>query len=104
MHVIAAKAVALYEAATEEFADYQRRTVLNARILAETLMEKGFRLISGGTDNHLILMDVSDKQITGAQAQEVLEKAGITVNKNSIPFDPLPPGKASGIRIGTPSC
>jgi glycine hydroxymethyltransferase len=103
MHVIAGKAVALTEAATEEFNDYQRRVVLNARILAESLLEKGFKLISGGTDNHLILMDVSDKGINGAEAQEVLEHAGITVNKNSIPFDPLPPGKASGIRIGTPA-
>jgi len=103
MHVIAAKAVSLTEAATEEFKDYQKRVVLNARVLAESLLEKGFNLISGGTDNHLILMDVSAKGINGAEAQEVLEQAGITVNKNSIPFDPLPPGKASGIRIGTPA-
>jgi glycine hydroxymethyltransferase len=103
MHVIAAKAVAFTEAATEEFNDYQKRVVLNARTLAESLLEKGFTLISGGTDNHLILMDVSNKGINGAEAQEVLEQAGITVNKNSIPFDPLPPGKASGIRIGTPA-
>ncbi|HMK37278.1 MAG TPA: serine hydroxymethyltransferase [Desulfomonilaceae bacterium] len=103
MHVIAAKAVALKEAATEEFKEYQKRVVQNAHVLAESLLEKGFRLVSGGTDNHLILMDVSDTGITGAEAQEVLEQAGITVNKNSIPFDPLPPGKASGIRIGTPA-
>jgi glycine hydroxymethyltransferase len=103
MHVIAAKAVALTEAATSDFREYQRRVVINARVLAESLMEKGFTLISGGTDNHLILMDVSDKGVNGAEAQEILEQAGITVNKNSIPFDPLPPGKASGIRIGTPA-
>jgi glycine hydroxymethyltransferase len=103
MHVIAAKAVAFAEAATEEFREYQRRTVLNAAVLADTLLEHGFQLISGGTDNHLILIDLRDKGITGAEAQERLEQAGITVNKNSIPFDPLPPAKASGIRVGTPA-
>jgi glycine hydroxymethyltransferase len=103
MHVIAAKAVALAQAATDEFRDYQAKIVLNAKTLAEALLEEGFNLISGGTDNHLVLMDLTDLQITGAQAQDVLERAGITVNKNSIPFDPLPPGKASGIRIGTPA-
>lgn len=103
MHVIAAKAVAFLEAASEDFKEYQRNVVRNAKVLAEALLEEGFRLISGGTDNHLVLIDVSTKGINGAQAQEVLEKAGITVNKNSIPFDPLPPGKASGIRIGTPA-
>lgn len=103
MHVIAAKAVALAEASTGEFCDYQRRVVKNAKVLADALMEEGFELISGGTDNHLILMDLSHKGITGADAQERLERAGITVNKNSVPFDRLPPGKASGIRIGTPA-
>ncbi|MBI5572432.1 MAG: serine hydroxymethyltransferase [Desulfomonile tiedjei] len=103
MHVIAAKAVALAEAATEEFRDYQRRTVANAQALADALMEHSFTLISGGTDNHLVLVDLSDKGINGAEAQNLLEEAGITVNKNSIPFDPLPPAKASGIRIGTPA-
>jgi glycine hydroxymethyltransferase len=103
MHVIAAKAVAFAEAATEEFRQYQRCTVENAIALADTLLAHGFRLISGGTDNHLILVDVTDKGVTGAEAQELLEQAGITVNKNSIPFDPLPPAKASGIRIGTPA-
>jgi glycine hydroxymethyltransferase len=103
MHVIAAKAVAFLEASTEAFKEYQRNVVRNAKVLAETLLEDGFRLISGGTDNHLVLIDVSTKGINGAQAQEILENAGITVNKNSIPFDPLPPGKASGIRIGTPA-
>jgi len=103
MHVIAAKAVAIAQASTEEFRDYQRQTLINARTLADALLEYGFRLISGGTDNHLILMDLTPIGITGAQAQDVLERAGITVNKNSIPFDPLPPGKASGIRLGTPA-
>jgi glycine hydroxymethyltransferase len=103
MHVIAAKAVSFAEAATQEFCDYQKKVVMNAQCLAEGLMDAGFTLISGGTDNHLILIDLTDKGINGAEAQEILERAGITVNKNSIPFDPLPPGKASGIRIGTPA-
>jgi glycine hydroxymethyltransferase len=103
MHVIAAKAVSFAEAAKEEFREYQKSVVLNAKCLAEALMEEGFTLISGGTDNHLILIDLTDKGINGAEAQEILESAGITVNKNSIPFDPLPPGKASGIRVGTPA-
>jgi len=103
MHVIAAKAVSFAEAATEDFRDYQKRLVLNAQCLAESLLEESFTLISGGTDNHLILIDLTDKGINGAEAQEVLERAGITVNKNSIPFDPLPPSKTSGIRVGTPA-
>lgn len=103
MHVIAAKAVALAEAATPEFHEYQRQVVRNAKQLAEALLGKGFSLVSGGTDNHLILIDLTNFGITGRDAQEQLEKAGITVNKNSIPFDPLPPAKASGIRLGTPA-
>jgi glycine hydroxymethyltransferase len=103
MHVIAAKAVAFEEAATKEFRDYQKRIVANAQVLAEALLEHGFTLVSGGTDNHLILLDLTSFGINGAQAQEFLEQAGITVNKNSIPFDPLPPGISSGIRIGTPA-
>jgi glycine hydroxymethyltransferase len=103
MHVIAAKAVALKEARTQEFKDYQSEVVLNARTLGEELINLGFRIVSGGTDNHLVLVDLTDKGVNGAQAQEILESAGITVNKNTIPFDPLPPGKASGIRIGTPA-
>ncbi|HTY24260.1 MAG TPA: serine hydroxymethyltransferase [Desulfomonilaceae bacterium] len=103
MHVIAAKAVALSEAATEEFRSYQRRTVINAKALAQALLELGFSLVSGGTDNHLVLIDLSNRGITGADAQEALEKAWITVNKNSVPFDKLPPAKASGIRLGTPA-
>ncbi|MFC1834894.1 serine hydroxymethyltransferase [Thermodesulfobacteriota bacterium] len=103
MHVIAAKAVALSEAATPEFRDYQQRVVNNAHALAEAMLAEGFDLVSGGTDNHLVLVDLTNKGVTGAMAQETLETAGITVNKNTIPFDPLPPGKASGIRIGTPA-
>jgi glycine hydroxymethyltransferase len=103
MHVIAAKAVSFAEAATEDFRDYQKRIVLNAQCLAESLLKEGFTLISRGTDNHLILIDLTDMGINGAEAQEVLERAGITVNKNSIPFDRLPPSKASGIRVGTPA-
>lgn len=103
MHVIAAKAVALAEAASEEFRAYQERVVANARVLAEALLDQGLSLISGGTDNHLLLIDLTSRGITGAQAQEVLEEAGMTVNKNAIPFDPLPPAKSSGIRIGTPA-
>ncbi|MDA8407096.1 MAG: serine hydroxymethyltransferase [Deltaproteobacteria bacterium] len=103
MHVIAGKAVALKEAATPQFREYQSRVVQNAKTLAQELMSHGFRIVSGGTDNHLVLVDLTDKNVNGAQAQEILEAAGITVNKNAIPFDPLPPGKASGIRIGTPA-
>ncbi|MEW6111861.1 MAG: serine hydroxymethyltransferase [Thermodesulfobacteriota bacterium] len=103
MHVIAAKAVALAEAATHQFREYQKRTVENARVLAEALLEEGFSLVSGGTDNHLILVDLTAKGMSGAEAQELLEQAGITVNKNPIPFDPLPPARASGIRLGTPA-
>jgi glycine hydroxymethyltransferase len=103
MHVIAAKAVSFAEAATEDFRDYQKRIVLNAQCLAESLLKEGFTLISGGTDNHLILIDLTEMGINGAEAQDVLERAGITVNKNSIPFDRLPPSKASGIRVGTPA-
>jgi len=103
MHVIAAKAVALAEAAKPEFRDYQERMIRNAQVLAEALLEHGFNLVSGGTDNHLILISLVGRGITGAQAQDVLEQAGMTVNKNSVPFDPLPPFKSSGIRIGTPA-
>jgi glycine hydroxymethyltransferase len=103
MHVIAAKAVALAEAATHQFREYQKRTLENARVLAEALLEEGFSLVSGGTDNHLILVDLTAKGMSGAEAQELLEQAGITVNKNPIPFDPLPPARASGIRLGTPA-
>lgn len=95
--------MAFAEASTPAFREYQERTLKNARALAEALMDLGFTLVSGGTDNHLMLVDLTDKGLTGKEAQDILERAGITVNKNSIPFDPLPPAKASGIRIGTPA-
>ncbi len=103
MHVIAAKAVAFKEALEDEFKFYCQRIIANAKILAQVLSERGFRLVSGGTDNHLILVDLSDKSITGAEAEKLLEGAGITVNKNAIPFDSQPPTVTSGIRIGTPA-
>ena len=103
MHIIAAKAVCLKEAAEPAFADYQRQIVANASRLAAALVAAGFRLVSGGTDNHLMLVDVFSKGITGKVAEAALDKAGITVNKNAIPFDPNPPMVASGIRIGTPA-
>ncbi len=103
MHVIAAKAVAFKEALEDEFKFYCQRIVANAKVLAQVLSERGFRLVSGGTDNHLILVDLSDKSITGAEAEQLLERAGITVNKNAIPFDSQPPTVTSGIRIGTPA-
>jgi glycine hydroxymethyltransferase len=101
--VIAAKAVCFAEAATPEFAAYQRRIVENARALAAALMARGWRVVSGGTDTHLFLIDVGARGTTGKDAEKALDAAGITVNKNTIPFDPLPPLKASGIRIGTPA-
>ena len=102
-HVIAAKAVALAEAGTAEFLSYQNRTVENAKALAKALSDRGFRLVSGGTDNHLMLVDVGARGITGKEAEKALEKVAITVNKNTIPFDTRPPMVASGIRIGTPA-
>ncbi|PYV23898.1 MAG: serine hydroxymethyltransferase [Acidobacteria bacterium] len=103
MHVIAAKAVCLEEALQPDFREYQRQIVANAKVLAETLAAEGFRIVSGGTDNHLMLVDVFSKRVTGKQAEQNLERAGITVNKNAIPFDTNPPMTASGIRIGTPA-
>jgi glycine hydroxymethyltransferase len=103
VHVIAAKAVCLKEAAEPAFADYQRQIVRNAERLAAVLMAGGYRLVSGGTDNHLMLVDVFSKGLTGKVAEAALGKAGITVNKNAIPFDRNPPMVASGIRIGTPA-
>ena len=102
-HVIAAKAVAFAEAGTAEFSDYQRRVVENARTLADRLTARGFRLVSGGTDNHLMLVDVGAAGLSGKEAEKMLESAGLTVNKNTIPFDTRPPLVASGIRIGTPA-
>lgn len=103
VHVIAAKAVALGEAMGEDFKRYQEGVIDNARTLAAELMEKGFRIISGGTDNHLMLVDLTTKGITGKDAEDALEKAGISVNKNAIPYDERPPAITSGIRLGTPS-
>jgi len=103
MHIVAAKAVAFAEALRPEFKTYAAQTVANAKTLATTLQEAGFRIISGGTDNHLMLVDVFEKGILGSEAELALGKAGITVNKNSIPYDSNPPLKPSGIRIGTPA-
>jgi glycine hydroxymethyltransferase len=103
MHIIAAKAVALGEALQPEFAEYARQTVANAKVLAQALAEGGFRIISGGTDTHLMLVDVFQKGILGSEAEYALGEAGITVNKNAIPYDTNPPMKPSGIRIGTPA-
>ncbi len=103
MHVIAAKAVAFKEALSPEFRTYQRQIVMNAKALANGLLRRGFRLVSGGTDNHLILLDLRETELTGKVAQETLDRARITVNKNAIPFDPRPPFVTSGIRLGTPA-
>ena len=103
MHVIAAKAVCFEEALQPEFHEYQRQIVANASLLAQTLADEDFRIVSGGTDNHLMLVDVFSKKVTGKQAEQNLERAAITVNKNAIPFDVNPPMTASGIRVGTPA-
>jgi glycine hydroxymethyltransferase len=103
MHVIAAKAVALREAATPEFRTYQEQIVRNAKALAAALVENGFRLVSGGTDNHLMLLDLRNTEITGKLAQETLEAANITVNRNTVPFETRSPFVTSGVRIGTPA-
>ncbi len=103
MHQIAGIAVCLKEASTPAFKKYAKQVVKNAKALAEELKKHGFNLISGGTDNHLLLIDLRSKNITGPEAQDLLEEAGITINKNSIPYDPAPPFKPSGIRMGTPA-
>jgi glycine hydroxymethyltransferase len=103
MHVIAAKAVCFQEALQPAFREYQKQIVLNARTMAAALANKGFRIVSGGTDTHLMLVDVFSQKVTGKQAEKALGNAGITVNKNAIPFDTNPPMVASGIRIGTPA-
>ena len=103
VHIIAAKAVCLKEAMEPGFKEYQKQVALNAKAMAGAVAKHGFRLVSGGTDNHLFLIEVHPRGITGSEAEKALDRAGITVNKNAIPFDPLPPMKAGGIRLGSPS-
>ena len=103
VHIIAAKAVCLKEAMEPGFKEYQQQVALNAKAMAGAVAKHGFRLVSGGTDNHLFLIEVHPRGITGSEAEKALDRAGITVNKNAIPFDPLPPMKAGGIRLGSPS-
>ncbi|MEA2015990.1 MAG: serine hydroxymethyltransferase [Actinomycetota bacterium] len=103
MHIIAAKAVAFHEALKDSFRDYNRRIIENSKAFCEHMKNEGFRIVSGGTDNHLFLLDLTSKKITGSEAVETLTSVGIIVNKNVIPFDKLPPTIASGIRIGTPA-
>ena len=103
VHTIAAKAVCLKEAGEPSFKEYQKQVVANARSLAAAIAKSGFRIVTGGTDNHLFLVEVHSRGITGNDAEKALDRAGITVNKNSIPFDPLPPMKGGGIRLGSPS-
>jgi glycine hydroxymethyltransferase len=103
MHAVAAKAVALREAMQPEFVAYQRAVLENAAALADELQQLGLRIISGGTDNHLMLVDLTDKGVTGLQAEKALDAAGIVVNKNAVPFDTRPPTVTSGIRLGTPA-
>jgi len=102
MHAIAGKAVAFHEAMQKDFVDYQKQTIKNAQVLADELAQNGFRIVSGGTDNHLMLVDLAKKEITGNEAEKALNKAGIVCNKNMIPFDPRKPWDPSGIRLGTP--
>jgi glycine hydroxymethyltransferase len=104
MHTMAAKAICFKEASQPEFKDYQRQVLSNAKTLAHILKNDGFRLISGGTDNHLLLIDLSNRNLTGKRAAIILEGAGLVANKNSIPFDESPPSVTSGIRLGTPAC
>ncbi|MBQ5920382.1 MAG: serine hydroxymethyltransferase [Selenomonadaceae bacterium] len=103
MHVIAAKAVALKEALSPEFKEYAQQVVKNAKVLADTLQADGFRIVSGGTDNHLMLVDLTSKKITGKLAQNLLDEVGITANKNTIPFEKLSPFTTSGLRLGSPA-
>ena len=103
VHIIAAKAVCLKEAMEPGFKEYQKQVAVNAKAMANAVAKRGFRLVSGGTDNHLFLIEVHPRGITGGDAEKALDRAGITVNKNAIPFDPLPPMKAGGIRLGSPS-
>ena len=103
MHVIAAKAVALLEALQPDFKDYQQQVLTNARCMAQTLADRGYKIVSGGTDNHLMLVDLIKQEITGQAAEDALSRANITVNKNAVPNDPRPPRVTSGLRIGTPA-
>ncbi|HEY8714185.1 MAG TPA: serine hydroxymethyltransferase, partial [Candidatus Acidoferrum sp.] len=103
VHTIAAKAVCLKEAMEPSFKEYQKQVTVNAKALAASIGKRGFRIVTGGTDNHLFLVEVHSRGITGTDAEKALDRAGITVNKNSIPFDPLPPMKGGGIRLGSPS-
>ena len=103
MHIVAAKAVAFREALEPGFAQYAAQVVANAKLLAQVIAEHGFRIISGGTDTHVLLLDVFEKGMLGSEAEHALGQAGITVNKNAIPYDTNPPMKPSGIRIGTPA-
>jgi glycine hydroxymethyltransferase len=103
VHTIAAKAICLKEAMEPSFKEYQKQIVANAKAMADAISKRGFRVVAGGTDNHVFLIEVHPRGITGKDAEQALDRAGITVNKNSIPFDPLPPMKAGGIRLGSPS-
>jgi glycine hydroxymethyltransferase len=103
VHTIAAKAVCLKEAMEPSFREYQKQVATNAKALASSIASHGFRVVAGGTDNHVFLVDVHSRGVTGSDAEKALDRAGITVNKNAIPFDPLPPMKAGGIRLGSPS-
>ncbi len=102
-HITAAKAICFKEAATAEFTDYARQIITNAQVLAKELASKDYRIVTGGTDNHLLLVDLQSVKIGGVEAQTVLESVNITVNKNTIPYDPQPPARPSGIRLGTPA-
>src|SRR5438445_1208852 len=103
VHTIAAKAVCLKEAMEPSFKEYHNQVVANTKAMAAALAKRGFRIVTGGTDNHLFLIELHSRGITGSDAEKALDRAGITVNKNAIPFDPLPPMKAGGIRLGSPS-
>lgn len=103
MHVIAAKAVCLKEALDDDFILYQQQVLKNAKALSQELMNKGFRIVSGGTDNHLMLIDLRNKGLTGKEAEKILDNIHITTNKNTIPFDPASPFITSGLRVGTPA-
>jgi glycine hydroxymethyltransferase len=103
MHIIAAKATAFNEALKPEFKEYQKQVVKNAHVLSEELIKGGLRMVSGGTDNHMVLVDLTNKDLTGKAAEKILEEANITVNKNGIPYDTKSPFITSGIRIGTPA-